>query len=171
MNVRHRRRIRFAILLSVRFSRLHWVTFVSAAVLGVTGALTLTNTGFEHLTPRSDVAVLAASTPIPAATTAPPSPTPGFAPAFRRQAIVYVVQDQRQGEALVTTHGNLIWDTQQIDRGAQDRLPEVHYVVASTPELQSEAIQRLNYLIEAAAILQVDLRIVDIRPGHGVPAP
>ena len=168
MKLRHRRRLRALGLRALRLIRRHYVSMISAVVLSVAGGVALTSASFElpDTTPEAGAGAAPAAILADAAVRA--SPAPLVRPARqRRQAIIYLVMDETQGDHLVETHSNLIWDNHMTE---DYQSLAVDYLVANSPETESDAIRELNYYIEMAAMRHVDLRVIDLRPGRGLAA-
>jgi hypothetical protein len=129
----------------------------------------LTSGGFREPSDPNAETTLASAKPLAVQVVPTPSQaTMRFTPRPRRQAIVYVVTTEAEGTEVLATHNRLIWDSVTGDSPTSS--PDIHYVVAGTPEEQSEAIQTLNNYIELSTLLRIDLRIIDVRPGRGVAA-
>jgi hypothetical protein len=166
-----RRRLRLLVRRMLRVARRHYVSAISAAILAAVAGLALTSASFE----LADVAPETAADQDAGATAlfldqASPASSPtgaASAPPRRPLALVYLVMDEERGESVVQTHRSLVWDTHLLE---EYRPQIVTYLVAGTPETESNAIRNLNYYIEESARRRFDLRIVDLRPGRGLAA-
>ena len=169
MSTRTRRRLRVIAYRRLRTARRHFVTMVSACVLGSAGYLALTSGGFDSPGNAAGT-IMQADTPSPAvqAVAAPPRASVVLSARPRRQAIVYVVTTESEGADVLASHNRLVWDSLPSD--SPGNIPDIHFVVAGTSEEQSLAIQRLNGYIEASSLLRIDLQIIDLRAGRGVAA-
>jgi hypothetical protein len=148
--------------------RRHYVSFVSAAVLGVAAGFALTSASFELPASKGDpvpvVVGQAAGFPTAVAT---PAPAAALVVRPPRQVIVYLVSERAEGDRLVLTHNRLVWDNVIVEP-YQDVI--VRYLIAGTPESEAQAIGSLNYFIEIASLHRDDLRIIDLRPGRSAAA-
>jgi hypothetical protein len=168
MSTQTRRRLRVITHRGLRLARRNFVTLVSACVLGVAAYLALTSGGFDS--PRNAGTTAQAdsvASAVPAVAT-PTRASVALSARPRHLAIVYVVTTEEQGANVLATHNRLVWDT--ITGDEPPNLPDIHYVVAGTPEEQSLTIQQLNTYIEVANLQGFDLEVIDLRPGRGVAA-
>ena len=159
-----KRRYKLLFLRSSRLLRLHAMKLVTGVVLIAVAGIALRNDAFEVGTTHQEAT--SATLGAESTATAPAQiPLPATSPPRQREhALVYLVTDDFHAWQIASTLSTLVWDNPEA------RAPHVHFLVAGTPETQAAAIQQLNGLIEIASMQRVDLRVLDLRPGRGVPA-
>ena len=159
IRLRTRRRARLLVQRGLRVARRHYLSVVSAGVVGAALAVVLTSSSFQlPADAPSEAAVLLADTPRPAATIAPLQPTPVPGP---RSVVYYFVDSQETLNGLYAAlHRDLV-DEALIDYKPLHDVTRI-FVLIEDHRDEAEALE----LIRQQTQLPLDdtiVRLVDMR--------
>ena len=164
-----RRRLQALGLRAQRGLRRHYVSLISVTVLAVAATQALTAPGFENEPSSTSTVSEAAFAPAAVPSMSAPATIATVTERLelrarqRRLALVYLVMNEAEGKQIVQTYRTLIWD---MPAPEAMRPVTVQYLIADTIEAEAAAVQLLNALAGFVSQQEVDLRVIDVRPGR-----